>query len=75
MVTNHNDNIIISNYDTGDINNTKTKLKIYKYCEKCTRELPEGSVEPFCCWECRSEFFAENRRENDALYREWASID
>lgn len=68
MVTNHNDNIIINGFNN-------IKVKTYKYCEKCSRELPEGSVEPFCCWECRSEYFAENRRENDALYREWTSID
>jgi hypothetical protein len=70
MVINHNDNINIRDDKNSNIKNNKIK-----YCWKCGRELEEGSVDHFCDFYCRQEYHAENRRENDALYREWASID
>lgn len=55
--------------------NTKEKKekkeKTYKYCEKCGKQLEEESTSEFCDQWCRSEYFSEIRRENDARYREF----
>lgn len=55
----------------NNINTKEEKEKICKYCEKCGKQLEEGSTSEFCDQWCRSEYFSEIRRENDALYREF----
>lgn len=52
--------------------NVSEKQRVYKYCEKCGKQLEEESTLEFCDQWCRSEYFSEIRRENDALYREFS---
>ena len=67
------------NYDyiinTKDGTYRKQKVKTYKYCWKCARDLPEGSVMPFCDSGCMNEFYAENAKEINAVWREIRGID
>jgi len=50
-------------------------VKTYKYCDKCGKELPGGSLEPFCDFYCYQEFCAENAREIDSVWREIVQRD
>lgn len=68
METNQSKNININKYTDKY---KEAKDKVYKYCSKCGRQLEEGSTSEFCDQWCRSEYFAEIRRENDARYREF----
>lgn len=68
---NDKNNIIIN---TKDNTYREIKVKTFKYCWQCSKELPEGSTEPFCNDYdnyCRNEYYAEQRKEADACYREW----
>lgn len=55
----------------NNINTKEEKEKTYKYCEKCGKQLEEGSVEPFCDFYCKQEFYRENARELESCYQEW----
>lgn len=66
MGINHNNNININTSNNRDISE-----KTFKYCEKCGKQLEEGSVELFCDFYCKQEFFRENAKELDSCYREF----
>lgn len=76
MVQNkQNNNINISNDVSCNIKMFEQPVKVYKWCWKCSGKLEEGLTVPFCCWECQQEFYAENAREIDAVWREIRGID
>lgn len=50
-----------------NINTKEKKEKIFKYCEKCGKQLEEGSVEHFCCWECKKDFYKELAQDMDDI--------
>lgn len=60
-------------YNNG-INNTsfgrfKVKEKLFKYCWKCSKQLPEGSETPWCDWECKKEYYKELAQDMDDIVR------
>jgi len=63
----NNCNYII-NINTGEVR--KEKVKVYLYCWKCGRNLPNGSVEPFCNDYdnyCRNEYYKEIAQDIDDI--------
>lgn len=74
---NQNNNINIYNDDKIGLNTYKEEQeqKKFLYCYKCLRDFNEPSVEPFCSWECKKDYFAEERKEMDSCYREWLGRD
>lgn len=74
-----NRNILSNNKENSNINNTykdnikmvERPVKIYKWCWKCGVTLDAPSPTPFCCWEHQQEYYAEQRKEADACFREW----
>lgn len=73
-INNSDTNKVINTYTNGDIKRIVT-VKTYKYCEKCLKRLPEGSLDAFCDFSCRQEYFAENAREMDSVWREISGRD
>ena len=74
-INDKNSNYII-NINSGEVR--EEKMKVYRYCFQCGKELPEGSTEPFCNDYdnyCRSVYYAENAREIDSVWREIRGID
>ena len=70
-----NSNYII-NINSGEVR--EEKMKVYRYCWQCGKELPEGSTEPFCNDYdnyCRSVYYQELRKESEICYREWLGRD
>ncbi len=70
-----NSNYII-NINTGVVR--EEKVKTYKWCFQCGKELPEGSLEPFCNDYdnyCRNQYYTENAREIDSVWREIVGRD
>jgi len=58
--------------DTSNTNNTsfgrfKVKEKLFKYCWKCSKQLPEGSETPWCDWECKKEYYSELAQDMDDI--------
>jgi len=45
-------------------------VKTYKWCDRCGKQLPEGSLIPFCDFECQSSFYREIAHETDCVVRE-----
>ena len=74
-VNNNNENININNTYTDNIKMVEIPVKTYKWCWKCSESLEEGSIVPFCCFECQSSYYAENAREIDSVWREIRGID
>jgi len=70
---NINNDRVIDTYIDGDIKGIVT-VKTYSYCYKCLKDMPP-STDPFCCWECQQDYYAEQRKELDACYREWMRGD
>lgn len=73
---NENNSNYIININTGEVR--KEKVKVYRICWKCGASLPEGSVEPFCNDYdnyCRNEYYRENAREIDSVWREITGRD
>jgi hypothetical protein len=68
-----NSNIKIVNFN-GNLKGVVT-TKTYKYCMRCGKSLPEGSIEAFCDFECKSSYYTENAREIDSVWREIRGID
>lgn len=64
-------NLEISNINIHNNIKEIVTVKTYKYCIKCLKDLPEDSLEPWCDQYCKNEYFAEQRKEADACYREW----
>ena len=69
-------------HKTHQINNINYNIKVNivtGYCAKCLKVLDENSKDVvrdneanwFCCFECKRDFWAENRRERDCGFREW----
>jgi len=78
--------IRVNNKENSNINNTyldnikmvERPVKTFKYCWKCGKQLSEGSLEPFCNDYdnyCRNQYYAENAREIDSVWREIRGID
>ena len=73
----------VNNNQNSNINIVKIKMverpvKTFKYCWKCGKQLPEGSLEPFCNDYdnyCRNQYYTENAREIDSVWREIRGID
>jgi hypothetical protein len=64
-----------NNHD-GNINTYGgQKVKLYKYCQKCGKDFETPSLDMFCCWECRKEYYAEIRQDNDDCFGEWIGRD
>lgn len=72
---NNKQNSNINNTYSDNIKMVERPVKIYKWCWKCGCELPEGSINPFCCWEDQQEFYAENAKEIDSVWLEIRGID
>jgi hypothetical protein len=66
---------MVQNNKNDNIKIIEQPVKVYKWCWKCLGRLEEGSIVPFCCWECQQEFYKENAREIDAVWREIRGID
>lgn len=71
-INNGDTNKVINTYADGGLKRIVT-VKVYKWCEKCLKDLPEGSSSAFCCWECQQEYYTEIRKEEIACYNEWVS--
>lgn len=72
---NNKQNSNINNTYKDNIKMVERPVKTYKWCWKCSQSLPEGSIVPFCCWECQQEFYKENAREIDAVWLEITQRD
>lgn len=56
--------------------NINVNVSSKKYCSKCLSLLGEdrvvdGEGNEFCCWECRRDYYYENRREMDSILSEF----
>ena len=51
------------------------KVKLYTYCIKCGKDFETPTPDNFCCWECRKEYFQEERKEMDTCFGEWVGKD
>jgi len=74
----NNNNIDNANKNKNNINTYgefEVKEKVFRYCFKCGKELPEGSSDKFCDFYCRSEYYAEIRKEADACFNQWCGKD
>jgi len=71
---NDSGDMIINTYTDGNLKGIVT-VKVYKYCEKCLKKFDKPSTNAFCDDFCRNEWFAENAREIDAVWREIRGID
>jgi hypothetical protein len=38
------------------------------FCYKCGKELDENSLDTFCDYECRREYYAEIKKDYDGIY-------
>lgn len=73
MAKNCNNNIInIYSNNSNTYEQFKTKEKLYTYCWQCGVTLSPPSPTPFCCWEHQQEYYAEQRKEDTACFREWS---
>lgn len=58
-------------YNNGNNNTSfgrfKVKEKLFKYCWKCSKQLPEGSETPWCDWECKKEYYSELAQDMDDI--------
>ena len=74
---NQNNNINNSYKFKNELNTYKEEQeqKKFSYCYKCLRDFNEPSVEPFCSWECKKDYYAEEHKEMDSCYREWSGRD
>lgn len=66
---------MVGNNKNSNIIMTEQPVKVYKWCWKCSGRLEEGSIVPFCCFECQSSYYAENAREIDSVWREITGRD
>lgn len=71
---NNSGDMIINTYTDDNLKGIVT-VKVYKYCEKCLKKFDTPSPIAFCDDFCRNEFYSENAREIDAVWREIRSID
>jgi len=75
---NNNINVDEQNIENTYINGNLKRIvtvKVYKYCEKCLKKFDTPSPMPFCCDFCRNEWFAENAKEIDSVWREITGKD
>jgi len=58
-------------YNNGSNNTSfgrfEVKEKLFKYCWKCSKQLPEGSETPWCDWECKKEYYSELAQDMDDI--------
>jgi len=66
---NNSGEMFIDTYTDGNLKGIVT-VKVYKYCEKCLKKFDTPSPIPFCDDFCRNEWFAENAKEIDIVWRE-----
>lgn len=45
----------------------EVKEKLFRYCFKCGRSLDIPSPNPFCCWECKKEYYKELAQDMDDI--------
>lgn len=64
--TGESNNVSIDNGE-GSVPYGWFKVKEYKYCFKCTKELPEGSTMAFCNDWCHSEYYKEIAADMDDI--------
>ncbi len=76
MVVNYNKNINLD-INTYENNDGNKNIKLYKFCFKCGVTFHTPSPSPFCDNDnfCRNEYYSENAREIDSVWREIGGID
>jgi len=67
--------ININNSYNNNIKMVEIPAKTFKWCWKCSKELPIGSTLPFCDFGCQQEYYAENAKEIDSVWREITQRD
>jgi len=72
---NNKENVNINSTYNNNIKMVERPVKVYTYCWQCGVILEPPSPVPFCCWEHQQEYYAEQRKEADACFREWCGRD